>query len=418
MSAAVLIDYGCHSFTYRLATYLDDLGIPIRYFANGSLESPNRGSLTEWTRARPDLVVTLSCRKPYGKLRLSQRLLGELEWAKHCIVALERERPSVILMSCVPLAAVTRIERWARRNRTPVIYWLQDLQGRAMHDLLGRKLGVAGRVLGAFAYFWEQDILARSRMVITIADDHARELPISVRTQHRHELLENWADIENFPQFPPYNDWSVRHQLHETKNVLYSGTLGLKHDLGLFLHLAENLRTREDIRVVVVSDGQAADSLKAQAAARSLSNLVVLPFQPYQDVPKMLASAAVLIAPLDTSAGAFCVPSKILSYFCAGRATVIAISESNPAAVTIRKLAAGSVVPPGDSAAFLKAVRMLLDDERARREAGMAARRYAEESFALKNVTQKFLTILDRSEVSVSLPYRKFLELTHARKPA
>lgn len=401
MPPAVLIDYGCHSFTYRLAAHLDDLGVPIRYFANGSLESPNQSSLAEWTRSRPGLIRSLSCRKPYGKLSLHRRLLGELEWAKECTAALEAENPSVILLSCVPLAAVTRIQRWARQRSTPVIYWLQDLQGHAIHDLLGRKLGLAGKVLGALAYFWEQEVMDRSRMVITIASDHERELPSSVRFEHRHELLENWADIENFPQYSPDNEWAHRHGLGHTKNLLYSGTLGLKHDLGLFLALAEHFRNRSDVRVVVVSSGQAAEALRTKAHAQHLTNLLVFPFQPYEDVPKVLATAAVLIAPLDSSAGTFCVPSKVLSYFCAGRPTVIAINETNPVAALMRRISAGAVVRPGDAVGFIEAVSGLLADEGARQTAGAAGRQYAEASFALKNVAQKFLTILARSGISL-----------------
>jgi glycosyltransferase involved in cell wall biosynthesis len=45
--------------------------------------------------------------------------------------------------------------------------------------------------------------------------------------------------------------------------------------------------------------------------SQDLDNVVNLPFQPYKDVPKVLASAAVLIAPLDPSAGSFCVPSTV-----------------------------------------------------------------------------------------------------------
>lgn len=402
MSPAILIDYGCHSFTFRLAEHLRATGIPIRYFANGSLESPNRSSLAEWQQQRPSLVRIVRCNHAYGKMSLRQRLLGELEWAQQCTVALEEEKPSAILLSCVPLAAVVRIQRWAREHRTPIIYWLQDLQGRAIHDLLGRKLGFPGKVLGAIAYLCEQEVLERSRMVITIAKEHVRELPAGVRREHRHRLLENWVDIENFPQFPVKNEWAFRHHLDQTRNVIYSGTLGLKHDLEVFFRLADEFSTQPDVRVVIVSSGQAADTIRARAEAQRLSNLQVLPFQPNHEVPMILASATVLIAPLDSSAGGFCVPSKVLSYFCAGRPTVMAIDEDNPAATMVREHGAGTVVKPGDSASFVSAVRQFLNDEEARNTAGLSARRYAEATFVLKAVTQKFLEILHRSGLSLT----------------
>ena len=330
-------------------------------------------------------------------MSLSQRLRGEVEWAGHCIRALENDRPQVVIGSCIPLAAVTRIHSWSRRHGIPFVYWLQDLQGRAIHDLLGRKFGLAGRAIGGLTYIWEQHILEQSAMVIKIAAGHERELPLTVRAQNRHALLENWANIEEFPSYPVANDWADRHGLAHTDNVVYSGTLGLKHDLDMFYGLAESLKSRPSARVVVVSSGQAADKVKEGAAKRQLSNLLVLPFQPYSEVPKVLASAAVLIAPMDTSAGGFCIPSKVLSYFCAGRPTVIAIDESNPAANTIRHTNSGTVVPPGDSPRFIAAVSAFLNDPAASLEAGRRARGYAEATFALDSVVPKFLGIIARA---------------------
>ncbi len=397
MSSVVIIDYGCHSFTYRLASRLRFQGLPIRYLANGSLESPNLTSLAEWEQTQPDLVRTIRCSYPYGKVRLSERLKGEIEWAGHCTRALEQECPSVIVGCCIPLAAMTRVQSWASRRKIPFIYWLQDIQGRAMHDLLGRKLGFTGRALGSFAYVWEQQMIEKSRMVITIARGHERELPIAVQRDRRFSLLENWADIEDIPVCSLANDWAVRHKLDETINVVYSGTLGLKHDLTTFIKLANAFRDRPHVRIVVVSSGQAAEKLRDRSSANALTNLIILPFQHYTDLATVLGSASVLIAPLDGSAGAFCVPSKVLAYLCAGRPTVLAIGPDNPAAMTLEEAQAGFVVKPGDADAFIRAVAQLLDDSSLRTAMGQSARRYAERTFGLDFVVPRFLSILRSS---------------------
>ena len=363
-----LIDYGCHSFTYRLANKLVQKGLQVKYLVNGSLESPNLNSLASWTSNSPDLVETITCAKPYGKMSLRSRLSGELEWGRNCAAVLDKAQPSTVIVSCVPLTAVTAIQRWAASNKVQFIYWLQDIQSRAIHELLGRKLGMPGRTLGAFANIWEQELMENSEIVITISAEHEKELPPLVRRTGRHVLLENWANIEDIPQYPVENDWSLRHGLNKTVNVVYSGTLGMKHDLGTFVALAQRFRSRPDVRVVIVSSGQASDAIRQKAMADDLSNLIVLPFQPYADVPMVLASAAVLIAPLDASASTFCVPSKVLSYLCAGRPTVIAIDESNSAAHMIRRAGAGSVIPPGQTSAFVAGVQAFF------RQPGIATR--------------------------------------------
>jgi glycosyltransferase involved in cell wall biosynthesis len=398
-----LIDYGCHSFSYRLASTLWKRGLPISYVANGSLESPNLSSLSSWARNSPELVRTISCQNPYGKISLRGRMKGEFEWGSRCVAALEEMRPTAIVVNCVPLTPVTAIHRWALKRKVPFVYWFQDIQSRAIHDLLGRKLGLPGRTLGAFAHLWEQNILEHSDMVITIAPGHEKELPLPIRRSGRHALLENWANVEEFPQFPVANDWSRRNGLDKTTNIMYSGTLGLKHDLDSFIALAKRFQSRPDVRIVIVSSDQAAQKVRLKAESLGLSNLIVLPFQPYSEVPQVLASASVLIAPLEISAGSFCVPSKILSYLCAGRPTVIAINHTNAAAQTIRNAGAGFVVPPGDPQAFIAAVETFLDDHALRISTGASARSYAESTFGIDNIMHRFVSIINRVAPTLTL---------------
>jgi colanic acid biosynthesis glycosyl transferase WcaI len=399
MSNIALIDYGCHSFSFRLVERLQRDGYSFRYLVNGSLESPNLSSLPNWERDYPDLLRVVRCRKSYGKMNLRDRLGGEIEWASCCIAALEAEMPSAIICSCLPLPVMGRIQAWARRRRIPCVYWLQDLQGTAIAELLGRRLGIAGRGVGTIAKRLEHRMLERSDHIITIAPQHEQLLPRQIRDGKRFTLLENWANIEEIPVLSTNNGWAAQHGLNRTTNIVYSGTLGFKHDLRVFPALASALRHNPDARVVVVSSGAAADHIRDVAQVDGLDNLLVLPFQPYEDVPKVLASASVLIAPLDPSAGSFCVPSKVLSYLCAGRPTVLAIDASNPAARMINNAAAGITVTPGDAAAFVSAVLRLVNDIDLRSILGSGARKFAEATFSLAAVAPRFLHILESAGI-------------------
>lgn len=399
MPTTALIDYGCHSFTFRLASHLQTQGFAMSYVANGSLESPNLKSLPDWESRYPDLIRIVRSKKPYGKLSLRDRMSGEIDWASRCIEMLEADPPSAIVASCLPITVVAKVQSWARGRHIPFVYWLQDLQGVAIAELLGKRLGHAGHVLGWLAKNVELAFLRRSNHVITIAYAHEEFLPAQIRNTGRFTTLENWANIEDIPRLPKGNDWSIRHRLDNTVNIVYSGTLGFKHDLKVFPALATAFRDRPDVRIVVVSSGAAADFLAAEALRSALNNLIVLPFQPYEELPAVLASAAVLIAPLDPSAGSFCVPSKVLSYLCAGRPSVLAIDGANPAAQMIESAGGGVAVRPGDAEGFVKAVRRLIDDPLTRDQMGQAARIYAEATFNVENVSKRFLRILETAGI-------------------
>ena len=125
---------------------------------------------------------------------------------------------------------------------------------------------------------------------------------------------------------------------------LYSGTLGLKHRPELLYELAA--QHAGDADVVVISEGMGEARLRELLAARPLPNLRVLPFQPFEQFPDLLGSADALVALLEPSAGTFSVPSKVLSYLCAGRPILAAIPPENLAARTIERSGSGLVVPP------------------------------------------------------------------------
>ena len=108
-------------------------------------------------------------------------------------------------------------------------------------------------------------------------------------------VIENWAPIDELPLRPRANEWAREQGLVGKRVVLYSGTLGLKHDPEAIVQLARHFSTEGDIEVVVVSEGLGADWLRRRREEERLLNLRLLPFQPYAVLPDVLASGDVLL---------------------------------------------------------------------------------------------------------------------------
>ncbi len=117
-------------------------------------------------------------------------------------------------------------------------------------------------------------------------------------------------------------------------------------------------------------------------------------FQPFEALPDVLGSADVLVAILEADAGVFSVPSKVLSYFCAGRPVLLAVPKENLAAKIVEQSHAGLVVGPTEIGAFCSAARRLIDSPQLREQAGQAARRYAEKHFDIRRIGKEFEMIL------------------------
>jgi glycosyltransferase involved in cell wall biosynthesis len=194
------------------------------------------------------------------------------------------------------------------------------------------------------------------------------------------------------------NAWSREHGLDSRVVFLYSGTLGMKHRPDLIYQLAESLDS--SCAVVVITEGPGREYLEKMPKRE---NLLLLDFQPYDRVPEVLASADVLLATLEADAGQFAVPSKVLSYLCAGRPLLLAAPGTNLAASIVERSGAGFVVDPDRPEEWIEAARLLAGDARLRASLGASARRYAEHEFEISRIAARFEEVLENACVP-SLP--------------
>nr|WP_281367356.1 glycosyltransferase [Nocardioides kongjuensis] len=177
--------------------------------------------------------------------------------------------------------------------------------------------------------------------------------------------------------------------------MVYSGTLGLKHNPALLVRLARAVRDEgRKVRLVVVNEGPAVEVLQDEARRLDVP-VTLLPFQPYERLPEVLGSGDVLVVLLEQEAGAFSVPSKTLSYLCAGRPVLGLMPGENLASSLVTR-AGGLVLPPADGSLAEAAswVSGVLADPELRSELGEASRDLAEQEFALAGCATRFERLL------------------------
>ena len=145
---------------------------------------------------------------------------------------------------------------------------------------------------------------------------------------------------------------------------------------------------------MVISEGPGADWLAARKAEHQLGNLLLLPYQPFEQLPLVMAAADVLVALLEPDAGVFSVPSKVLTYLCARRPLLLAVPVENLAAKIVAKNEAGFLVPPTEIDSFLARAEQLSQNPELRLRFAHNARAYAEAHFDIQKIGDQFEAIL------------------------
>jgi glycosyltransferase involved in cell wall biosynthesis len=276
----------------------------------------------------------------------------------------------------------------ARRVGAAFVFWMQDVYSMAVGRLLGRRLKIAGAIAERYYGRLEKAVARDADAIIPISEEFLPTLKRWNINEDRLFPIDNWAPLETVLP-PQHNAWAAEHGLQHHYVVLYSGTLGRKHDPALLIELA---RSNPAATVVIAAEGVGMKWLRRQNELPT--NLRLMPLQPALRLPEMLATADVLVALLQTDASDFSVPSKVLTYLAAGRPIVAAIPRDNPAARAIVRAQAGRVVEPHDAKGFAAAVAQLLSSQRNRIHAGRHARAFAEDHFDIESIAVRFEDVL------------------------
>jgi colanic acid biosynthesis glycosyl transferase WcaI len=320
------------------------------------------------------------------------RVQQEVKYARIAARAIADARPDAAVLSNVPLLSLFFLTLSLRLRRIPYVFWQQDVYSDAIGGVARKRLGRLGAVVAWIAENAERLAARGAAGVVPISDTFIGQLDSWGVPRSRIAVVPNWGAIDEMPLRPKDNDWSRSQGLADVPVVMYAGTLGLKHDPSVLSELARSLP--EGARLVVVSQGQGREWLESQAG--NLPSLKLLDYQPYEQLPDMLATADVLVVVLEGDASRYSVPSKVLNYFCAGRPVLGLLPTDNAVAHMIESAQAGRVVEPNERDEASTVLNGILADAQVREKMGAAAREYAETTFDVHRIGDTFEMVVTR----------------------
>ncbi|MGV9349494.1 glycosyltransferase [Streptomyces spiralis] len=299
-----------------------------------------------------------------------RRALFEASLLAHQLAAPPRmPRPHAVVAQMPSLAGAVAAARIARRHRVPFVPVVQDLMGAA-----AAQSGISGGdKAAAVAARAERYALGRAALVGVIHDSFRPRVEAMGVDPGRIRLVPNWSHVAR-PSRPRAETRARLGWPEDRQVVLHSGNMGLKQGLEV---LVEAARLDPGVDVVLMGDGNQRAAL--QERARDLPNLRFLPPAAEADFPDVLAAADVLAVTQRASVLDMSVPSKLTSYFAAGRPVIASVADEGGTADEVRRSGAGVLVPPEDPAALLKALKDLAADPEAADRLGARGPAYVDE---------------------------------------
>jgi len=180
---------------------------------------------------------------------------------------------------------------------------------------------------------------------------------------------------------------------------LHAGNMGYKQGLENVIKCARLAAARAPhLLFVMVGDGSQRGALEALAARYELSNVRFLPLQPEQVFPSVLACADVLLINQRDTVSDMALPSKLTSYYAAGRPVVAAVAPNSETWREVTWSSGGLAVRPDDPQVLLDALLRVSNDPGLAAHLGAAARRWSadvlSEQAALRGYEQFVAAVL------------------------
>jgi len=380
-------DYSGHPFQVQLSRELARRGHSVTHAYSAGFQTP-KGNLAVGEGDPPGFAIApVSNSKPFAKASFFTRRRQEIEIGRKLADLVREFAPDVVISSNAPLDTQRLFQAAAKRSGAQFIFWLQDIYSEAISRVVPRKFPVVGVFVARWYRALEFRMLRASDRVVAITADFVPILEAKGVNPPRIAVIENWAPLDELPRHPRDNAWATANMPGKGTRIVYSGTLGYKHNPDLLMALAREL---PESHVHAFSQGEVAERLAADARAEGLDNLTVHPWVSFADLPLMLSGADVFVAVIEPEAGVYSVPSKVLTYLGIGRPILASVPLENLAARLIGENEAGYVSPPGEDPALIERAKELAADASLRARLGDNGRAYAERAFDVTSIATRF----------------------------
>ena len=214
-------------------------------------------------------------------------------------------------------------------------------------------------------------------------------------------LITPWADPDELQPLPRHqNPFRKEHGLDEKFVIMYSGNLGLGHDITTLCSAMEKLAASSDpldqaVRFVFIGGGRRMQEIRRYLDEKHLANTLILDYQPREKLPETLSAADVHLITQAPGTTGLIVPSKFYGILAAGRPSIYIGPDDTEVALSIREDHLGTVLAIGQVHELLAAIRALQSNPAAQLDMQAHARSILTQRYSRAVNTQKLTTLAE-----------------------
>jgi len=243
------------------------------------------------------------------------------------------------------------------------------------------------------AYWFEKKCYHAADLIVGLSPGMKSE--IEAKSGHNNVIsITNSANIELFATKKPF-PMSINN-FEPFKYALYTGNIGKVNNVEWMFDAASilNNKGREDIKIVLIGDGQLKLALMQRKEAMGLDNLIMMELMPKNDLVCIVQHALICLAPLkDTKVLNTSSPNKFFESLAAG---VPIIQTTNGwMNAFVKEHEVGFTVDPNNANALADKLIEITDSPEQLKKMGMNAAKIAKQEFDKTILAERMLSAIE-----------------------
>ena len=301
------------------------------------------------------------------------------------------KKPDVVVGTSPQFFTVVSAWALAGIRRKPFVFELRDIWPASITAVGAMKKSFAIRLLEKLEMF----LYKRADSIVSVTHSFKQELIERGIDGTKISVVLNGVDLSKYTPVTKKDEiFAKQYQLHDKFVIGYVGTHGLAHALDKVVEAAELLKGQDNVRFLFAGGGAAKEQLETLVKNKRLNNVVFIPRQPKELMPKLWSLCDVsLISLKDTELFKTVIPSKIFESMGMGLPMLISAPEGEATAI-IDSSESGLVVTPESPLALVNAIEKIMSSGQVQNYAESS--RIAASSYCRKALAMDMLTIIEK----------------------
>lgn len=279
----------------------------------------------------------------------------------------------------------------------PTVYNVQDVFPDSMVNSgmthKGSFLWKIGRKIENYSY-------SHAKHIVVISEDFKNNLLEKKVPEEKITVIPNWADLSGiFPVPREENKLISNFQLDPSCfYVTYSGNIGLSQNMDLLLEAAKILEHEiSELRFVIIGDGADKERVQARVADEAIKNVIMLPFQPYEDIAHVFSLGDIGMIISKPGIGGSSVPSKTFNILAASCPILASFDKQSELCQLLEKYHCGMIAEADSLDQFLSGIRYLYNNPEIRKQLGQNGMQYVSDNLSFEKPANHYVDVLENN---------------------